>query len=314
MKNNLTSNPTWQVIDSSKVQDFMVCPRMYFFKYILGWKIDTANLNLVFGEAWHRAMETLLKLYELEGGYYSRAVETAIDNDLTPYYRESFGEQFDLTTPKNPGNALVAMKRYIEQYQTDRFKVLHTEVAGSVLINSSPERNISFRMDAVVEEDNKITVFEHKTSGILYGFWADQWQTMPQIGTYLHAAYTYYGDKVKQLIVNGSFFRKKGNEHVRVPILRSAERLNAWLYMMNYWFEQIERQMDQLAKDSEDDQIMQSFPMCGKSCIQYMKPCIYQDFCIAWPNPLARCSELPQDWKVEFWNPLERHEKKEVAA
>jgi len=56
---------------------------------------------------------------------------------------------------------------------------------------------------------------------------------------------------------------------------------------------------------------MMAFPMNTESCGNYFG-CAYHDFCLAWPNPLKRCDEVPQGMKVEFWNPLEKSAKHEV--
>ena len=51
--------PTLQTVDSTKINTFLDCPRQYFFTYVLGWRSDRPNNHLVFGQAWHEAMEHL---------------------------------------------------------------------------------------------------------------------------------------------------------------------------------------------------------------------------------------------------------------
>ena len=75
--------PEWDILDSSKIQSYMRCPRKYFFNHILGWsleeeeqgalEISSSGLlaapkseirkseHLVFGTAWHHSMEHLLR-------------------------------------------------------------------------------------------------------------------------------------------------------------------------------------------------------------------------------------------------------------
>ena len=61
---------THDVHDASKLQCFMDCPRQYFYRYVLGWSRQGSNIHLIFGEGWHRAMETLLR-----EGYDTEAIK-----------------------------------------------------------------------------------------------------------------------------------------------------------------------------------------------------------------------------------------------
>ena len=49
----------WSVLDPSKIKTFKQCPRQFFYEHVLGWRSKEPNLHLVFGEAWHQALEHL---------------------------------------------------------------------------------------------------------------------------------------------------------------------------------------------------------------------------------------------------------------
>jgi CRISPR/Cas system-associated exonuclease Cas4 (RecB family) len=65
----MQEHETWQVLDATKLQTYMRCPRKFFFNYVLGWKSEIPSNHLVFGSAWHMAMEVLL-----DKGYNSRGL------------------------------------------------------------------------------------------------------------------------------------------------------------------------------------------------------------------------------------------------
>ena len=77
----IPSQPSWEIIDSSKLDDYLRCPRLYFYSHILGWRMDAPAHDLYFGECWHMARE-----YQLIHGYDK--IEEAYDVFLTHYRKE----------------------------------------------------------------------------------------------------------------------------------------------------------------------------------------------------------------------------------
>lgn len=336
---------TWDVVDSTKVKEFMQCPRRYFYRYILGWTSSEPSIHLKFGEAWHIAMEILL---QGEDGYpdYSpdnlnRAFEGFLDK-----YREHFSELDDLGNyPKNPECAFDALVKYSKVDKNkmlagvvpgkekdafagnceDMFKVLHTEVAGSIplrLDKESPE--LHFKIDAIIQDvagqfgpKDLIWIQEHKTSlsGISSRTWKQQWLLDVQPHTYTHAVYSYYHpDQVGGVLINGTHFmrRKSDNiEFIRLPLRKSPDTMQTWVHDMEYWLGLIDEEMQKLAKEKASDPVMVSFPKNTTSCTDYFG-CPYLDFCTMWPNPLRRTDQPPIGMQVNHWDPREK--KKSAKA
>ena len=106
----LKTHPTWEVTDSTKLQEYIACPRSYFYKYVLGWKPEEPSIHLIFGTSWHIAMEHLL-IY----GYDPRTVEEA-SYLLTQEYRKSFSDLMDdVYYPKTPGFAKEMLSKYVKK-------------------------------------------------------------------------------------------------------------------------------------------------------------------------------------------------------
>jgi hypothetical protein len=297
-------NETWEIVDPSKLTTFMECPRRYFYRYIMGWKSDYPSNDLVFGSAWHLAVEHLLRQ-----GYNSDSLMEAKYLFLT-YYRNHFTEDSDeLYVPKSPQDAFEALDLYFERFKDDhqRYSVEHTEVGGVVLIND--QDLMHFKMDVIFRDlmTGLYIVCDHKTSKRKQRNWATSWNLSPQLLTYLHAIYCLYSpEEVDRAQVRGSFFYKaQPHSFEEAFIHKEAGQMQAWLEDTEYWYGALRHSMLELEECSDTDTIMQCFPRNGTACNQW-GGCIYADVCDAWPNPLAKVGKfIPSGFNVEFWDPRE---------
>lgn len=299
-------------LDSTKINTFLDCPRQYFFNYVLGWISDRPNNHLVFGSAWHEAMEFLLL-----NDYSELSIVQAYDKFET-YYRSHFPADTDeLFKPKTPNNALKALMAYCDHYRNDhqQFRALYTEIAGSIAIDK--ERSIIFRMDSVCEdlETGALFSLEHKTKGSSFTRqWVDQWALSFQVGTYSHVLNCFAVDRpVKGVTINGVAFAQRETKFQRVPVYRSPAHMQNWLFHARYYCERIEEEYSQLTVDVTrlDAPIMMAFPMNPQACTKYFG-CPYYDYCCAWTNPLQHAEEPPLGFKMEHWDPLAQPAKLEV--
>ena len=304
MNNNLPVpiHETHNVQDATKIQTYLTCPRLYFYEYVLGFRPEEPNHNLVFGSAWHMGKEVLFN-----EGYSLPSIKKAYDAFLLEY-RETFGEERDMDFhPKSPANAELALLEYVKEYKDDEFKVLNTEVGIVVPIGEG--RDLYGKMDSIVQCPIRgIISYEHKTAGALWKWWSDSWLMKFQISTYTHFLYSYYDPKeVYGIVVDGTVFRKKGNEHLRVPCQLSLPFLDNWLYDTNQTFAKLEHDFNLLSSSTRDDNFMKAFPRCTESCVKYNRMCPMFDFCHSWHNPLQRLDVMPQGYKTEFWDPRKEH-------
>ena len=294
---------THDILDSSKMQCYMDCPRKFLYKYVLGWTIDKPNIHLVFGEAWHRMMEHML-LTKLDKGYDEKEIVKAVKKFMA-YYRDHFGSEYDDTfAPKNPEGAMLAIVDYVEAYKRDTFTVLHTEVHGYIPISDS--RQLAVRLDSIVQSEAGVSSVEHKTSKYQTKIWGEQWQLSVQIGAYNHALYCNFDEEeVQGVTVSGTFFKKSGSTFERVQVKRSPRSMVAWFDMVNDWYDSIIKDMSLLLAGNDSDSTLVAFRMNPQSCNNFMRMCMYHDFCNAWSNPLQRCSKCPPGFIVERWNPAD---------
>ena len=296
----IKEHPTWWKHHASKTNDYLTCPRYYFYRTILGWRREDTRNHLAFGSAWHEMMETLLR-----EGYNMEALSNGMQKFLQ-HYRKHFGEETDeLFTPKTPSTALTAAAHYIQEYAVKDAgqEVLHTEACGAVPIG--PDRLIHFKQDSVLRDERGIFSREHKTRSRAERQWIDQWQLSMQVGTYTHALYCMYpSEQVWGVEINGTIFQKSKIDFVRVSCRASFPMLNAWLADVNRIIDNIHRDIQILMEDDDPgESVMRAFTRNPKSCTDYYG-CEYHAFCTSWPNPLQNVyDDPPIGFYQEYWDP-----------
>lgn len=305
----ISEQSTWAIIDSSKLDMYLDCPRKYFFEHMLGWKVDRPAHDLHFGECWHHARE-----HQLLYGYDD--IEGAYNAFIIPY-REVFDQETDeLYCPKDPIGVINALMKFSDERQSDLIEneVLYTEISGTVPVSDS--RVLHYRMDSILrrKEDDKIFSWDHKSAKRFNRQWSEKFHLSVQNGTYTHCMYCIFPiESVIGVEFCGTAFEylkrsSKGRSagyHVtlqRVPAFKTPDQMNVWLWNVNRMLDQIEEETDRLAECKESDPVLMAFPMNTNSCTKYWG-CPFHDFCISWPNPLRKCYEPPLGFKIDFWDP-----------
>lgn len=304
----LTEHGSWRVIDSTKINAYMTCPRGYFYEYILGWRPNPSN-HLIFGRSWHKAMAYMLEHW----GEISpmELIDGAYDEFITDY-RAAYSEETDaLYHPKSPAKAQEALIKYCVEYKADNFEVLHNEISGSVPIGEGEEEVLYFRVDAIIRDrrDGMVKLLEHKTGSRLTKSWEDQWGLALQVGTYLHVTQCLYDwNEVYGAIVSGTFFQLGEPKFKRVIVRKTPEAMQMWLTHAQGWLRLILKETRELQGDQgeshSDLPVMSCFPMRTVACTNYWG-CPYMDYCKSWPNPLKKCFNVPIGMTQSFWDPRE---------
>lgn len=312
-------DPSWAALSPSKIENYMDCPRQFFYKHVLGWRSSKSNNHLHFGSSWHKAMEYLMRNVNTEG-YSGKVVAKAYDK-FVEKYREKFpdetDEYFKEAGGKTPEGAFLALASYArEQSGEDAlYKTLYTEVA--MTISLSEDIWIHCRADWIGERISDGIKFDRdfKTGGRIDAKWKDQWIMHTGLGAYLHALYCMFPvEEVGGVEMDGTFFKRLkstgySSERWRGTFLRDPTQMQQWLWNTLTWVDRILMNYEYLSECREDDLTMDAFETNDRSCTKYFG-CPFLDFCGAWPNPLKRCGEVPIGFEVEFWD-TRRDETKE---
>jgi len=318
-------NEAWDIQDPSKMEIFIdVCPRMYFFKYVLGWKSEAISNHLHFGTSWHEAQE-----YLLLNDYSAQNVMLANEIFLAKY-REVFDEDTDeMFFPKTPTRAMLALAEYSRIFESDHrdFKVWEkegtkmTEIAGTVHVND--EDVLHFRMDSILESEKGFFSIDHKTGSSFSAWgWEDAWNMKIQPNCYNHVLYSLFDEKdVRYINMRGTIFTKnKGTKGGKIfdfkecKVVKTRKQMQNWLWHLNFYIDQLKLNFDWLAESKPEDMLMRAFPMRTWACANYYgHACEYRAFCENWQNPLKRCETTPIGFEIEHWDPSKRDHSSEVS-
>lgn len=295
------------VQDPSKLQAYITCERMYFFEYIMNLDIEGANHNLVFGKAFHKAKDVLLSK-----GYSPQSVASAYEAFLEEY-RKTYSDDTDLDWKgKNPSNVELALNEYVVEYCEDKFDCLHTEIGITVPIGNS--RTIYGNMDSILQDDRGIFSLETKTAGAVWSYLADQFMMKFQVDTYTHFLYSYFEPKDVYGVIMDVCVFKKENDHLRIPCIKSINRIECWLWEANTVFDRLEKDFEALSKQTTDQLFMTAFMRRVESCVQYNRICPYFELCHAWNNPLQHIGTIPAGFVLKEWDPRRTGNKVELKV
>lgn len=302
----IPTHPTWNQLDSTKLNTYQACPRKYFFNYVLGLKPDYESVHLVFGSAIHEALEHLL----LNKQRMDRAnvIQEAFLKFFTEY-RATFTPDDDaLNKLKTPEKALEILNAYDKYYllEDSDSDVLYTEVAGTVPVDD--ENELHFKLDSIIRDSNGIYCLEHKTTSADSKPWQQQWIMSLQVGTYHHVLYTMYpANEVYGVVINGIIPRTKDIGFRRVPVRHSIDQMQIWNQQVRQLIHEIDFNFGLLSSESTSSNVLQAFPLRTTSCVDYGTSCPYISFCSNWKNPLHVADRIPLGFKVDFWDPQREH-------
>ena len=314
MSFNLPEKPTWQIQDSTKIQTYLDCPRRYFYEYVLGWQLIGTNIHLIYGSALHAGLEHIKRHnHELVDPIRRKAVAAEAFTLFTEVYKKEMETNTDdaaFHKTKNPMTAMNAFLDYVEHYKKEPVNVLYTEVYGQVLINEEGD-TLHYKIDVIEDFDvvnnlRQIRAMDHKTSSQFSRQWIDSWALSFQMQTYIHVLYSaFQPERVWGVVVNGIKPQDgKPTEFFRVPVQKTMDMMNVYLWHANEYVDNIKRDFNRLHECSPADNILQAFPQNPQSCTKYFG-CPFRDFCSLWPNPLRRAEEPPLGFTERHWNPAE---------
>lgn len=295
------------IIDSSKLADFKLCPRKYLYRHILGWTPEHKGFDLIVGSAWHEAMAAILQAKK-EGNTYESALPLALALFNKEYDKIECPPETGAKTRENCLNAIIS---YVTLYDDkDDFRVLEIEIPGAIPLTEDGDKILHFKLDTIIEKDGVLAVLEHKTASRTSTAWEQGWNIKTQIGAYLHFL-SLYDDSPRRKCVyinaailappprikkNGEPYANSGagTQFLRLPVSRTDELMQSWLndtlgliYMID------------LCKERN------WFPRNDTGCTTY-RGCPYIDMCVCTGDPLDE-PEPPLGYVKEYWDPREEH-------
>lgn len=310
--------------DNSRLSAYKTCPRLYYYKHVLGWTRSTTSthLALVFGKCWHSALEYVWQNGKmpsdllLEGSVDSFNTEWA-NNELPLDLSLEMQEQF---SPRTPGIAHEMLYHYIHE----RGPML---IASTLIGNEQPfavpmpfANNVWYvgRMDKVIETNSgSRLVLEHKTTAaysIKHNFqpsYVESWNISPQIKGYEFAASLYFG-KIDGVWVDAALVHKKIHDQFKfIPVMHTQLLVKEWLENTAIWCKEIIAE-EQKLEGKETIEGTNAFPKNEESCYGKYGECPFLDICrfVAVPDP----NNIPDGFEKNMWEPFNEQELTDLIA
>lgn len=285
-------------LDATKLAVFQTCPRKFLLQFVFGWRPEWQSNHLVFGQAWHEALELWWR---------GESEEVAFEQGFLPSYRSVLSAETDEAFwPKIPKRAQKALSFYAANWNRSDYEVLATEQIGEISLGFDVTYLV--KIDTLVrsKETQLLQLIEHKSSYSLRFSNQETWESRLQILGY--ALWLSRKESLNDgvLVDTVAFLKNKGTrggklfELVKHQCCFTEKQLRVLHSELIYWFLLVDREFNFL-----EEGVPNAFPRAFQ-CSNF-NGCEYQVICNA-------CQELvaerpPEGFKIEFWNPREVTEK-----
>lgn len=292
--------------DNSTLDSMRVCPRRFYYSKIRKWKQDRDSIALLFGSAWHAAMDYVWA-HPLDS--VAKSFEPFQDLWNTSEFADS--ESFD-SFPRTPMRALEMLTKYKERYSgwlSDNISVEAIE-ASFIVPLSETQQNLFYigKWDKVYKEGSFYHIVDHKTTSSFSSSWLNSWSPNGQVDGYLYAGHMTYGDLFKSVMIDGALVQKTSIDFKRIPVERQTDMLDQWKWEVLDLIEQIiyyEDRLKEIRAEKKTDTFLRAFPKCTTSCTSYYGSCPYLDLCKYVPNPEIYPhtdeQEIPNGYTKDTW-------------
>lgn len=320
--------------DNTILSAFRTCPRLFYLRHQRNWVPDVKSTALIFGGAWHSAMDVVWSSWHLfRNGPISADTRNAIARDAylafvahwvdsgLKHPDELTIDDLDELTPRTPGIALEMINAYIEKrerlFSDPSFELISVEQAFSVPLDPDPANPLRYvgRLDKIARYQNRTWIFEHKTTSSyrksptvpFRSDFLDSFSPNSQLDGYVFALRLMHGNDAAGIQVDAALVHREVHDgFVIIPVDRHTHMTDAFIWNVRYWVDAIEDNRAALASrpNPELDPYLVAFPQNTAACGNY-GGCAYRDICCTVANP-AQLKEPPLGYRVEVWDPLEK--------
>lgn len=260
--------------DSSKINEFDICPRRYEYRYERHLtKRDSKESALQFGIAFHKAMELLYKRRPLD------EIEAAFLDLFPAEYEEK-----DRT--RSAGLSLIG--GYLSKWRNEPFEVLAIEQAFHFPIG---DFEYVGRLDLLTIEDKNIRPLDQKTTTRFGQTFELGFKVDIQITGYILGARRLTRENVHEAIVSGSRITSKigPDSFMRKYTNRTPQELEEW-----------EREVRQKVSEIRAYKAAGFFPKKPSGCFAYNRACQYYGICTS----ANREAVIESSFEERIWEPV----------
>lgn len=230
-----------QVVDSSMLSDFRVCPYKFFLTYMMHWKPQFESVHLVAGGAFAKGVECARRAFYEQGANQVEAEAAGLAGLITEY-----GDfECPIDSPKSLTRLCEALEFYFSQYPLKRdvcvpitmpdgrrgiefafreeLEVNHPQTGNPIIYSG--------RSDATVDFAGGIYNIDEKTTTQLGAKWANQWDLRSQFTSYCWAGRR-MGVPIQGTIIRGVAILKTKFTTEQALTTRQGWELDRWEEML----------------------------------------------------------------------------------
>lgn len=298
--------------DNTMLSSYKECPRRYFLRHVLTWRSEGTALPLVFGLAWHSAMDVVWQYFgklsnrDLAGAGAAKFLETWEAEGLPADLSVEQTEQYN---PRTPSVALEMLIKYIDKRLDilTNATLLSCEQPFAVPLPGTENTWVIGRLDKVIQYNGQLLVLEHKTTteykkdGGFKTAYVEGWYTDSQIKGYQFGGALFFPG-LTQVWVDAALVHKTVHDAFRlIPVAHQIPLLQEWVEDTREWVWRI--QQDQAKYDAAGGLGPGVFPKNEQSCMGKFGPCPFLNICRTTSRP-DKLDSVPQGYKEERWEPF----------
>src|SRR6266581_84854 len=304
-----------EVFDSSMRSALVLCPRQWFFGYLLGLRKSTQSIHLHFGGCIAQGLEVVRKAYWQDGLNEVQAVSAGCHAVITAWGDFEPTEEIlnSRAGIKTLDAALDALYSYFEAFPLASDQLSPLMIDGEPMIEKSFALPIpgcfhpvtgapiiyAGRFDMLAAFNDAVFVVDEKTTMALGATWRSNWPLRGQITGYCWGGRS-FGLNVTGAVIRGIAILKGSIQFEQVVLTRPD-----WL--VDDWLRQLARDINRAAtmwleaRDLYDKVPYRAFDQVFDQACSAYGGCGFTDLCE---------SEHPENWYNSFfvqrWDPLHR--------
>lgn len=300
-------------IDSTAMSTFKKCPRMYFYKHVLGYVPLEDPVYITFGQVYHKFREILEERFMLNAQpmpAFKEAKDSALAlwNRIKPARNE--GEYAYLNTDRLVASMNFAFEHWLREKTENVIQVITVEQSFAIILEDEPtaitkcdktasctlseghegECNVivsAGKIDQVTKWRGNVKPRDFKTTKKNEGYYNRSLEPNDQMIRYMHATSLIHGLPVREILVEVLYNTKTvGPEIYTLKSERTNSQLERWRKDHTYW-------TDQLRKSRETD----TYPMNETQCSY----CPFRKICTT-SSENGMLGELRGSYKYKPWD------------
>lgn len=293
-------------VDNTALQAYLACPREYAFSMILHRRKKAASAALVYGAAWHKAMEIH---YKTDGD------RAAVMLGTTAAWEQHDSEDDYRTLAR----VLMDYDRYVKEWGKPT-----AEMGKTVGWPDSPLVEISTnaqgdglihpwagKIDRIIDIGGLLYIEDHKTTSRLDKNYFNQFNLSPQMMGYTYLGRQLLPDrKIAGVRINLAHITKTKTEFNRQLFTFSDSQISEWINNVNMWIMRLGADIEFYLRSIENGEdsyeaLFNGFPahFGDNGCSRKFGMCAYHEVCSA---PIQiRKRLIEQEFDIRPWNPLE---------